>query len=296
MFKNRYGFYLLGKKGLLVLRHLINHYESNFISFVVIGEDTAIPHDYSLELRQLCKEHDIMIYSRSDNIFVGYDYLFAIGWKWMIYPYDKLIILHDSILPKYRGFAPLVNSLINGENIIGVSALFASEKYDRGDVICQDSIKINYPIKIAEAIDSITKCYISCINMSINKLENEKSVTTIKQLEHLATYSIWRDENDYIIDWSQSATDIKRFVDAVGFPYDGAKTRFEDKIYVINEVEFFQDVTIESRHNHVGKVIFIESDCPVVVCGRGLLRITDALDHLTRQSILPLFKFRIKFY
>ena len=49
-------------------------------------------------------------------------------------------------MPKYRGFAPLVNSLVNGEKIIGVTALFASEEYDNGDIIMQSSVDITYPI------------------------------------------------------------------------------------------------------------------------------------------------------
>lgn len=294
--RKKYGFYLLGRKGLLVLKHIVRHYGSDIISFVTVGKDSSVPCDYSLDIHECCAKHGIVIYNRCDNITVDYDYSFAISWKWMIYPHDKLIILHDSILPKYRGFAPLVSSLINGEKIIGVSALFASKEYDRGDIICQDSIEINYPIKIVDAIELISKCYVTCIDISINRLENDTFTIANKQKENLATYSLWRDQSDYIIDWTQSASYIKRFVDAVGFPYEGAKTRVDSKTYIINDVESFQDVTIESRLNHVGKVIFVEYDCPVVVCGSGLLRITDAFDHSTKQSILPFLKFRTRFY
>jgi methionyl-tRNA formyltransferase len=54
--------------------------------------------------------------------------------------------MHDSLLPKYRGFAPLPNALINGEREVGVTALFASEEYDMGDIVCQRRLAVEYPM------------------------------------------------------------------------------------------------------------------------------------------------------
>ena len=71
----------------------------------------------------------------------------AVSWRWMIkHPKNKLIVFHDSILPKYRGFAPLVNMLINGEKEIGVSAIFGADEYD--SEIISEKTTISYPIKI----------------------------------------------------------------------------------------------------------------------------------------------------
>ncbi|MEF1295856.1 methionyl-tRNA formyltransferase, partial [Vibrio parahaemolyticus] len=57
-----------------------------------------------------------------------------------------------------------------------------------------------------------------------------------------------------------------------------------------------QDVVCE--HRHVGKVIFVENGCPVVICGKGLLKITKAVVKEENQvrDFLPINKFRMKFY
>ena len=87
------------------------------------------------------------------------DYQLAIGWRWLISGTENLIVLHDSLLPKYRGFAPLVNSLINGEQEIGVTAIWAGPEFDAGEIIFQEKAGICYPIKIQEAIEIVSGLY-----------------------------------------------------------------------------------------------------------------------------------------
>lgn len=76
------------------------------------------------------------------------------------------------------------------------------------------------------------------------------------------------------------------------FPTGGAQTLLNGNPITINDAELFDDVTIVNRD--VGKVIFTEGGLPIVVCGKGLLKITSASDD-THASILPLKKFRIRF-
>ncbi len=113
------------------------------------------------------------------------------------------------------------------------------------------------------------------------------------QNENEATYSLWLDQDDYFIDWNWTAEKIKRKIDACGFPYDGAKTILENDIIVVEKAEVEQDVQIENRT--VGKVIFVKENCPIIVCGKGLLRLTAAKNVNTKENILPLSKFRLKF-
>ena len=106
-----------------------------------------------------------------------------------------------------------------------------------------------------------------------------EALTGYKQVENQATYSLWLDHEDYFIDWAWSADKIKRFVDAVGYPYDCAKARLNDEVIYFKEVDVLDDVVVEHRERHIGKVIFIEQGAPVVVCTQGLLvlkEITDA--------------------
>jgi methionyl-tRNA formyltransferase len=97
----------------------------------------------------------------------------------------------------------------------------------------------------------------------------------VEQKHAEATYSIWRDQQDYLIDWAESAANIRRMVDALSFPYDGAATRLNDCTVVIDEASEVDDLAFELRHP--GKIWRLEHGRPVVICGRGLLRLDRVL-------------------
>ncbi|GAL67611.1 formyltransferase family protein [Jejuia pallidilutea] len=125
--------FLMSYKGLTVLNALVKSSYKNTINAVIIGNDKSVVNDYSKDIEQLCKIEKLRFYYRADEYTVKSKYSIAVSWRWLIQLPEnkKLIVLHDSLLPKYRGFAPLVNALKNGEKYLGVTALFASNEYDR---------------------------------------------------------------------------------------------------------------------------------------------------------------------
>ena len=81
-------------------------------------------------------------------------FVLAVGWKWLIKEkYKQILVIHDSLLPKYRGFNPLVTALMNKDKIIGSTLINAEEEYDSGDIIIQESFKVSYPISVEKAIE-----------------------------------------------------------------------------------------------------------------------------------------------
>lgn len=285
--------YLMNQKGYTVLNDLLDTYGATSVEYVVSSKDENIEKDYFEEINQLCKSHEIDLYSKNDNLPEFKGYKFAVGWRWLISDISNLIVLHDSLLPKYRGFSPLVNMLINGEKEIGVTALFASSNYDEGEIIHQRKVPITYPIKINEAIIMLSKLYSEITLSIINNLIKDEMLLSSPQNNSEATYSLWRDEKDYLINWSEDAKVIKRTIDALSFPFNGAKTYLNGDVVSIFDAEERKDIVIENRT--VGKVIFIEDGFPVVVCGIGLLKITSAFNLNNNNSILPIKKFRSRF-
>lgn len=286
--------FVMTRKGYESLAHFIRTFGSSNINFVVGAEDAGNQEDCYREIKDLCKQHQVAFYSRQEKFTVDTEYVIAISWRWMITLGDsKLIVMHDSLLPRYRGFAPLVNCLVNGEQKIGVTALYASEEYDRGDIIASDHLEISYPLKIKDAIEMITSCYKNLIEHIGKKIISGELMEAKKQREEDATYSLWLDESDYDIDWNKDAETLKRFIDAVGFPYNGAATYMDGKKLRIADAEVLPDLVIENRKP--GKIIFMEQGKPVVVCGKGLIRIKSLIDDATTQEMLPLKRFRIRF-
>lgn len=289
----KFGFFLLTEKGFRVLKSLIENDYCSLINFVCIGKDFNVQNDYSNEIEELCRVNGVNYFYRNkqNNIFKESDFYFAVSWKWII-DLPNLIVLHDSILPRYRGFAPLINMLINGEDFIGVTAILAKEEYDEGPIIGQESIQIKYPIKISEAIDKISNLYVILILRIINQCI-EKNIILLEQCNSAATYSLWLDEDDYFIDWSWCADKIIRKIDACGFPYAGARSRINNEVVIIDSAILLNDIKIENRKP--GKVIFLKNGHPVIVCGKGLLMITAAKLYGSNKSIIPFVKIRLKF-
>ena len=88
-----------------------------------------------------------------------------------------------------------------------------------------------------------------------------------------------------------SAT-IRRFVDALGWPYQGASTLLNGQLHRVLAAEPKPDVQIENRM--LGKVLFVRAGQPVVVCCTGLLHLT-ALRTSAGGEALPLARFRSRF-
>jgi methionyl-tRNA formyltransferase len=285
--------YIMGKKGFNSLKSLIKNCPE-LINAVISARDKNILEDFYDENKLLCIKNGITFYDRLDNFFDTVPFSIAISWRWLINKTTgKLIVLHDSLLPKYRGFNPLVSYLINGEKEIGVTAIFSSENYDEGDIIVQSSRKINYSIKIKDGIDLISECYVDILLDITHKISKNENIVATKQNVDEATYSLWRDDEDYFIDWNRDSHYIKRFVDASGYPYKYACTSIDSYIIRVKDVEVVGDVIIENRVP--GKIIFLKNGLPVVVCGSGLIRIRDAFYEDLKKEFFPFNKLRTKF-
>jgi methionyl-tRNA formyltransferase len=268
---------------------------SSALTAVVSARDSHVRHDFFDEIAAFCHARGIAFCERREQLATTTTYSLAVSWRWLIVPAPQgLIVLHDSLLPRHRGFGPLVTALINGESEIGVTAVWASEQYDAGDIIAQAAISITYPLRIQQAIELTSGLYQQLAVKIVRAISNGSPLPRLPQNEADATYSLWRDDDDYSIDWTRSAEEIRRFVDAVGPPYLGASTRCGHAFARVRAVEVRKDVRIENRTP--GKVIAIEEGCPLVVCGTGLVKVLELVDATTNASLLPLAQFRVRFH
>ncbi|MDD1792370.1 methionyl-tRNA formyltransferase [Enterovibrio sp. ZSDZ42] len=291
--KSSITLFCMTEKGFAVLRHLAATH-AGCIDQVIGSRDLNVKNDFYVEIQELCSDFGINFVDKSENVKVTSKYSFAIGWRWLINNENSsLVVFHDSLLPKYRGFAPVVSALLNGDSSIGVTALHASEEYDRGDIIGQDSLCISYPIKIQAVITALSDLYASLALTLVEKIINDRDIPSIKQDESLATYSLWRDEDDYAVNWDQDSDYICRFIDAVSYPYSGASTILNGQLYRILDAELVDDVVVENRVP--GKVIFKRGCRPVVVCGKGLVQINELISEETGTDALSNLAFRSRF-
>jgi methionyl-tRNA formyltransferase len=267
------------------------------VRHVVSARDAGVADDSYERLARACADAGVTFQDRgAAESLPATGYALAVGWRWIIPAIGgtTLVVFHDSLLPRHRGFNPLVTALICGDEVTGVTALLAAAEYDRGDVLGQITVPLVRPIRIADAIGLVAAAYAELAERIGGLVAAGAPLAGVPQDESAATYSLWRDDEDYEVAWSLPAPRIRDFVDAVGPPYAGARTSVNGDVVRLLAVTVERDVRIANRTP--GKVVFLRDGRPTVVCGSGLLRI-DAMeiDGFPGTSALPLRRFRSRF-
>lgn len=286
--------YLLNKKGYEVLKALTTSakYLKN-IHLVVGARDKGNDEDFHDEIRSLCENYNINHIDRNHKFDSKSKYSLAIGWRWLIKDDKNLIVLHDSCLPKYRGFSPVVNMLINGENYLGATAIWATDKMDEGDILFQKKVNITYPLKIQKAIELIASLYVDIVLNIMNTILGKNVLPSLPQMKSDATYSIWRNEDDYYIDWAKEAAEIVRFVDAVGYPYGGAMSKTDEgEIIRIRECEVVHDIISEIPAP--GKLLMFDEEYPIILCGKKAVKLLIIEDLNKNPFVFKKFRIQLK--
>lgn len=295
---NKFILFLLGQKGFKVLSAAVDGGFKNQLEIIVVGKDPQVQKDYSDEIIEFCKTHEIPFCDRKEFINSSINFeeciAFAAGWRWLIKDsFAQTLVFHDSLLPNYRGFNPLVTALLNKDAEIGVTALIANKDFDCGDIVGVLKAEVAYPIRIFDAIDLIADLYFDLAKLVFRKVIELGCLRGVQQDDALASYSVWRDEKDYHINWAWTADEIVHFINCLSYPYKGAYTMCADDLIRVHRAESLPDVKIVNRD--IGKVLFEKNEQPVVICGSGLLCITEATDSQGRNA-LPFKQFRSRLY
>lgn len=279
--------FLATQKGFAVLQRLCESEYMKHIGCVVSFHEIGVKKDWCGDLENVCKRYSIPFYLWNDvkGDLTGLirqvcaTSVMVISWRFLLplrlneFLEDKIIVFHDSLLPKYRGFAPVVTALLCNESIVGATALFASDSVDAGDIILQRSMTVSPDEYICDVIERMADLYVSmAIEITAKLIKGE--LFAIPQNEKDATYSIWRDEKDYEIDWTADAVSIYNKIRATGYPYKGACARIGDETIRIVSARIENDITFAVRD--CGKIWNLNGGNPIVVCGKGMLCITKA--------------------
>ncbi len=155
------------------------------------------------------------------------DYLFSFYFRQMMraellsIPSQAALNVHGSLLPKYRGRAPVNWVLVNGERETGVTLHHMDEKPDHGDVVGQRKV----PIAREDTARILTEKLAAQASILVRETYPQLEAGTAprqKQDDSAATYFGGRQPSDGRIDWTQSAESIRNLVRAVTDPWPGA--------------------------------------------------------------------------
>jgi len=274
----RIAVFAAGPKGANFLRNFRGH---EAVDLVVSYPSKGLQTDSHAEIQGICRAKGHRLLER-DNVrsqdYASADLILLIGWQWLTKEVDqRFVIFHDSLLPKLRGFNPTVTVLIGGETETGVTAFSPiggdASVADSGPIFGQEKISIQYPATIRAVYDQLGLAYCRLADRLLDAAASG-ALSFADQESGAATYSLWRDEDDYQINWATSAEQIRRFVDAVGWPYLGAKSSVQGREVRIDRVEVCRDLAFVNRCP--GKIWSLAGGVAEVVCGSGMVRILAA--------------------
>lgn len=203
------------------------------------------------------------------------DIIVANNWRTWIPPevYDLpphgTLNVHDSLLPAYAGFAPLVWALINGERQVGVTAHRMNAELDAGDILLQWAVPVGPEDTATDLFHRTVELIGPIVTDSLDLIASGRAVWT-PQDRSRATFFHRRSDEDSRIDWTWPAEDIARLVRAQADPYPNAFTYYKgERIRVLKA-----SVSRKIYGGTPGRVFIREGDGVVIVAGaearRGL--------------------------
>ena len=179
------------------------------------------------------------------------------------------INLHGSLLPAYRGAAPIQWALINGEDETGLSTFFIAPKVDTGAVICQDKLPIHPNDNYGTLSERMGILGSVLLVETINLIESG-SASAIKQNDNQATLAPKITKDMTIIDWSRPARELHNLVRALT-PTPSATTIIKGKRIKIQETRVDND---DNGSNYLpGEITAIKKSIVSVQTGNGHLLI-----------------------
>lgn len=178
---------------------------------------------------------------------------------------------HASLLPRYRGAAPINWALINGEKTTGVTIIKMAKKMDAGPIILQKDIEILQE-DTAHSLENKLSCIAPPLLLdALVRLEN-KNYQLIPQDERVVSFAPKLKKDDGLIDWSKPAQSIFNLVRGC-FGWPSAFTHYKGSLLKIQSAEVIMP-SLAQVHKP-GEVVEINKDGISVSTGRGFLRIKE---------------------
>lgn len=216
----------------------------------------------------------------ADEVWAGgTDLLLAVSWRYLI-PSAAFararrgaFVIHDSLLPAYRGFSPTVWAVANRERETGATLFAMSEEMDAGEIIDQRRIPILEEDRIGDVMMRVTEGYLDLLEGNLTALRTG-TVRRMPQDHARATYCRRRVPSDNAIRWEAPTDQVYALIRAVTRPYSGAFTRLGDRKLTVWEAQ--RADAGEGSHYSPGVVVrAVPGAGAIVRTGDGALLLTE---------------------
>lgn len=177
--------------------------------------------------------------------------------------------VHASLLPKYRGSAPIQWSIIDGEEVTGVTTMQMDEGIDTGDMLLKKEVAIDKKETGGSLFDKLAAEGAKLCVETLEALQN-KTVNPIPQGEITTPYAKMIRKELGNIDWTKRGIEIERLIRGLT-PWPSAYTNWNGKVMKIWDAEVVDGVSEEAP----GTIVKVEKDAFYVQTGENLLKVCE---------------------
>ena len=171
--------------------------------------------------------------------------------------------VHASLLPRYRGAAPIAWAILKGEKVTGVTTMVMDEGMDTGDILLQAEVPIGREETCENLHDRLAPLGAQLLSITIERMK-AGDLRAVPQDHSRATYAPPLKKEDGHIHWEKGAGEIDRQVRAFN-PWPGAFTKWGDRLVKIYRGEIRE----RTAKGKAGAVVWVGSDFVEVAAGEG---------------------------
>lgn len=168
------------------------------------------------------------------------------------YPKYGCINIHSSLLPKYRGGAPMQRAIMNGDTKTGITIMYMDEHMDTGNIISMREVPILETDNFEDVHDKLSLCGKELLLETLPSIIDGTN-ESIKQNDEEATYAPIISREDEKIDFNKSAKEIYNHIRALS-PFPGAYATLDGKIVKIYNAYVKNEFYTEKENGEIGKV------------------------------------------
>ncbi|WP_408954402.1 methionyl-tRNA formyltransferase [Natroniella sp. ANB-PHB2] len=188
-------------------------------------------------------------------------------------PHYGCINLHSSLLPKYRGAAPIHRAIINGDQVTGVTTMKLELGMDTGDMILQQEVEITAEDTVGSLHDRLALVGGELLVQTLTAIA-DGSVSYQKQDDTVATYADKVDKKEGEIDWGQSAEDIWNLIRGFN-PWPGSYTYYQGQRLKLWASQVVDQKKVNDKIE-AGTIVELDNDLGIVVqTGKGQIALTE---------------------
>ena len=232
----------------------------------VCAEENSIPTYQPLSMKT--DEAYDMLAKENADLFIVAAYGQILPQRILDIPKHGCVNIHASLLPKYRGAAPIQWCIINGETETGVTTMQMNAGLDTGDMLVKETVEITETETGETLHDKLAEAGVITIRKTIEQIENG-TLSPEQQDESLSCYAPMIDKTTGILDFTKPATELHNLIRGLNsYPY--ASTTYEGTPFKV-----IASKVVENTKGTPGEILSVDQNGILIACADGAILVTD---------------------